>query len=143
MRNYDLPTEKLYVAPRAGLEAALESDPLAMLNASRVELARAKVALLCSQMDKRGAAHSSNLASIAADELDCRNEQLKLEAMRDYEGTLKIQLDSMLRLRKERRSEVNEYMRDSMRFSRDLVEAVMEYKSVVSRGGVFDQLERR
>jgi hypothetical protein len=143
MKTYELPTENLYVPRRTGLEAAVESDPLSLLNASRVELARAKVSLLCEQMDKRREAHGENLTSIATDELDCRNEQIKREAVRDYEGALKIQLDSMMRLRKERRAEVNDYMRDFMRFSRDLVEAVMEYKSVVSRGDVFDQLERR
>lgn len=143
MNNYVIPSQNMYAPKRTGLEAAVESDPLALLNASRVELARAKVALLCSQMDKRGAAHAANLTSIATDELDCRNEQLKLETMHNYEGALKLQLDSMMRLRRERRAEVNDYMRDSMRFSRDLVEAVMEYKTVVSRGDVFDQLERR
>ena len=65
---------------------------------------------------------------------------LKREVMHDYDGAQKINLDHVLRIQREQRAEQSDFFRDTARLNKDLIEAVLEYKSMVKRGEMIEQL---
>ena len=134
MKDYDLPTKPQYLAPNSELEDAIESDPLALIQSNRRDLARMKISLLAGQVECRRYVHTGNIDSLEKDEMLCRNELLGCEERKEYETAQDIRLNHLLRIEKEKRSAHTEYFRDAARIRSDLIEAILEYKAINQRG---------
>jgi hypothetical protein len=126
-----------YVAKPSGLEGVVD-DPLALMSANRLELARLKISMLSSQIEDRQYVNSQCLSGIEQDELTCFNEIHKLAG--DYDSIRRIRLEQLLRLQSEKRGELNSFFRDTVRIQKDLIDAVLDYQGILKRGEVLDQL---
>ena len=119
----------------SGLESTVD-DPLTLMNSNRLELARLKVGLLATQVAGRQYVHTRVLEAINKDELAIANEIHGL-GVGDYETARKLRMDS-LRLSRERREEEVSFFRDTSRV--DLVDAILEYKSISNRGEILNRM---
>ena len=122
------------------LEQKIDADPLAIMTASKRELAWLKISLLVYQIQKRGRVHYENMLAVQRDEIACDDEISKLESMRDWSGVQEVSLNHLLRLERERREERASYFRDTARINKDLIDAVLEYKQILKRGEMLELL---
>ena len=128
-----------YVARTSALETAVD-DPLSLMNENRLYLSRLKIGLLSSQVGMRGYVHEKIVSGIEADELFCSTEAARLEGLRDYDGAARLRLDQLARLSRERRAAEVDCFRDIARINKDLIDAILEYKSISNRGEIFNSL---
>ena len=138
--NYIFPLQPQYRVKASELEKAVDSDPITMIMGNKKELSLFKIELLSSQLYKRGQVHAENLERLESDELFCSNKVLQKESAMDYVGAVDIELNQLLRLRKEQREEKESYFRDTQRLNKDLIDEILEHKAMNQRKSLFDTL---
>jgi hypothetical protein len=142
MNNYYIPTPQKYIvqSQTSMLEKAVSDDPVELLTAQNIDLAKAKIDLFTSLVEQRKEIHGRNMYGLQQDELFCRNKISEFNAVGDYDSARRIALTHLLRLHSEKRQEEDSVFRDTSRINKYLIESIMEYRSAAQKGEMLEQL---
>ena len=68
---------------------------------------------------------------------------LKREAMNDIDGIERIRLGDLMKLQRDRRAEQVAYFRDAARLNKDLIDAILEYKTAKNQQSLLGYVQGR